>query len=160
MADWDNNAEIVVTAKQGNGADAAADTESQEKYKVEMQKLHMSEENQELIKAALLDIRGDLKLRQASTYRDFGRRLDNGYWLKDNQLLVRGGVDYSQPGQGEEAAQDGAADQSSFGLQKLLRIGFNKSLSSSSWPRTSDWWWWGAGLGTSWPAGTRGACPS
>ena len=136
MADWDNNAEIVVTAKQGNGADAAADTESQEKYKVEMQKLHMSEENQELIKAALLEIRGDLKLRQASTYRDFGRRLDNGYWLKDNQLLVRGGVDYSQPGQGEEAAQDGAADQSSFGLQKLLGIGFHKSRCVSALART------------------------
>ena len=76
------------------------------------------------------------------------------------QLLVKSSEDYSQPGQVEEAAKNGAADQSSFGLQKLLRIGFNKSLSSSSWPRTSDWWWWGAGLGTSWPAGTRGACPS
>ena len=49
-----------------------------------MQKLHMSEENPELMKTALLDIRGDLKLRQASMYR---------YGLKDNQLLVKSSED-------------------------------------------------------------------
>ena len=50
-------------------------------YKVKMQKLHMSEENPELMKAALLDIRGDLKLRQASMYR-YLLRPEATQWLR------------------------------------------------------------------------------
>ena len=53
----------VKTFEASPGADSEGQTE---KYKVEMQKLHMSEQNQELIKAALLEIRGgELELREA-----------------------------------------------------------------------------------------------
>ena len=104
----------------------ADDTEAPaEKYKVEMQKLHMTEQNQELIKAALLEIRGgELELRQEGSYREQGRRLEHGYWLKDNHLLVRGGVDFSLA-QNTEA--DEQTEHNSFALQKLLGIGFHKS---------------------------------
>eukprot|EP00092_Neocalanus_flemingeri_P073805 GFUD01091162.1.p1 GENE.GFUD01091162.1~~GFUD01091162.1.p1 ORF type:complete len:1281 (+),score=425.03 GFUD01091162.1:331-4173(+) len=96
-----------------------------------MQRLHMSEENQELIRAALMEVRGgELNLKKEKSYRDQGRRLDYGYWLKDNQLLVRGGQDFSQqltvhPSGLEESSQQEA--ENSFGLQKLLAIGFHRS---------------------------------
>ena len=61
-----DNTEQVLNVKMDTKDEA--DTESQEKYKVEMQKLHMSVENQELIKAALVDIRGDLDLKKATSY--------------------------------------------------------------------------------------------
>ena len=119
-----DGAEDYVEVKTVETVEAAEDGQS-EKYKVEMQKLHMTEQNQELIKAALLEIRGgELELRKAGTYREQGRRLEHGYWLKDNHLLVRGGVDYSQ---GVPAEQEEQAEQNSFGLQKLLGIGFHKS---------------------------------
>ena len=105
-----------------------------------MQKLHMSVENQELIKAALVDIRGDLDLKKATSYWDSGRRLDHGYWLKDNQLVVRGGIDYSQAqpgaGEGEDGGGDTGQRETSFGLQKLLSIGFHKSRCVSVLSRT------------------------
>ena len=107
MAALYEGAEAFVDVKTVD-ASPRADTEGEtEKYKVEMQKLHMTEQNQELIKAALLEIRGgDLELRAAGSYREQGRRLEHGYWLKDNHLLVRGGVDYSLPQNSE--AEDSA----------------------------------------------------
>ena len=113
------------------------ETDSQEKYKVEMHKLHMSVENQELIKAALVDIRGDLDLKKATSYWDSGRRLDHGYWLKDNQLVVRGGVDYSQAQSEEIGGGETGQGETSFGLQKLLGIGFHKSRCISALSRTN-----------------------
>ena len=132
-----DNSEQVLNVKMDTKDEA--DTESQEKYKVEMQKLHMSVENQELIKAALVDIRGDLDLKKATSYWDSGRRLDHGYWMKDNQLLVRGGVDYSQPQSGDGDGEDGGETrpgETSFGLQKLLGIGYHKSRCVSVLSRT------------------------
>ena len=132
-----DNSEQVLNVKMDTKDEP--ETESQEKYKVEMQKLHMSVENQELIKAALVDIRGDLDLKKATSYWDSGRRLDHGYWLKDNQLLVRGGVDYSQPQSGDGDGEDGGEirpGEISFGLQKLLSIGFHKSRCVSVLSRT------------------------
>ena len=123
-----DNSEQVLNVKID--AKDEAETESQGKYKVEMQKLHMSVENQELIKAALVDIRGDLDLKKATSYWDSGRRLDHGYWLKDNQLVVRGGIDYSQAQPGAGDRENGGGDpgqEMSFGLQKLLGVGFHKS---------------------------------
>ena len=116
-------------------SDTTAEAESESKFKVEMQKLHMSDENQELVKAALIDIRGDLKLRAENSYRDWGRRLDHGYWLKDNHLLVRGGVDYSQPSTNDDSPSQ-ETDTNNFGLQKLLGIGFHKSRCLSALSRT------------------------
>jgi ATP-dependent RNA helicase DHX57 len=70
-----------------------------------------------------------LKLRGAGSYRDQGRRLDYGYWLKDNQLLVRGVQDFSEdrtihPSGLEEETSEAA---SSFGYNRLVSIGFHKS---------------------------------
>ena len=123
MAALYEGAEAFVDVKTVE-ASPRADTEGEtEKYKVEMQKLHMTEQNQELIKAALLEIRGgELELREAGSYRDQGRRLEHGYWLKDNHLLVRGGTDYSMAGDTEEQTE-----HNSFALEKLLGIGFHKS---------------------------------
>ena len=137
-ADWRLDTDISVEARVEAVTEAAG--ESKEKYKVEMQKLHMSDENQELIKAALLDIRGNLKLKQATSYRDFGRRLDHGYWLKDNQLLVRGVSNFSQNVSADDPEDSGAANvdshSNSYGLQKLLGIGFHKSRCLSALSRT------------------------
>ena len=108
-AAWDDgDTEFLVDVKVPS-VSSDNSSENPEKYKVEMQKLHMTEQNQEIIKAALLDIRGSLDLRSAGSYRDHGRRLDHGYWMKDNQLLVRGVVDFSHTnvgtGQEEGATQ-------------------------------------------------------
>ena len=141
QANWDQDTEFSVNVKSVNSQNLSSETQSQERYKVEMQKLHMSTENQELIKAALLDIRGNLELKQANSYRDFGRRLDHGYWLKDNQLLVRGGVDYSQAqavsaNDGDVGDNSRDAEPNSYWLQKLLGIGFHKSRCVSALART------------------------
>eukprot|EP00090_Calanus_glacialis_P015911 TRINITY_DN25023_c0_g1_i1.p1 TRINITY_DN25023_c0_g1~~TRINITY_DN25023_c0_g1_i1.p1 ORF type:complete len:1347 (-),score=453.74 TRINITY_DN25023_c0_g1_i1:75-3920(-) len=93
----------------------------------------MSQENQELIKAALMEVRGgELNLKKEKSYHDQGRRLDYGYWLKDNQLLVRGGQDFSKsetvhPSGMKESNQQEAEAGSSYGLKKLLGIGFHRS---------------------------------
>jgi len=131
VAAWDDGDDRAVFATPAR----LEETEEavKEKHKVEMQRLHMSVENQELIKAALMEVRGgELKLRKEKSYRDQGRRLDYGYWLKDNQLLVRGGQDFSQmvtvhPSGMEESNQQEAEASSSFGLKKLLGIGFHRS---------------------------------
>ena len=120
---------MKVVVKVQDEAEAEA-----EKHKVEMQKLHMSEENQELIKAALIEVRGDLKLREQRSYRDQRRRLENGYWLKDNQLLVRGVKDFSRP------QEDGLEDEdegSGFRLQRLMSVGFHKSRCCDVLDRTN-----------------------
>jgi len=108
-----------------------------EKFKVEMQRLHMSEENQELLKAALLEVRGELRLRKEKSYKDQGRRLDHGYWLKDNQLLVRGVQDFSE----ERVVHPSGLEEeletpSSWGYSRLLSIGFHKSRCLTALERT------------------------
>jgi len=128
FAAWDDGDDVPVASPAARLEETEA---TKEKHKVEMQRLHMSEENQELIKSALMEVRGgELKLKKEKSYRDQGRRLDYGYWLKDNQLLVRGGKDFSQqltvhPSGMEESSQQEA--ENSFGLQKLLGIGFHRS---------------------------------
>ena len=135
MGGMDNSEQVLNVKNEPKSAEP--EPESQERYKVEMQKLHMSVENQELIKAALVDIRGDLDLKPATSYWDSGRRLDHGYWLKDNQLVVRGGVDYSHlQAETDGADRDMAPGETSFGLQKLLGIGFHKSRCASVLSRT------------------------
>ena len=93
--DWDDGDWDVPLAEPPKALEETEETVN-EKFKVEMQRLHMSEENQELLKAALLEVRGELRLRKEKSYKDQGRRLDHGYWLKDNQLLVRGVQDFSE----------------------------------------------------------------
>ena len=93
--DWGDGDWDVPVAEPPKALEETEETVN-EKFKVEMQRLHMSEENQELLKAALLEVRGELRLRKEKSYKDQGRRLDHGYWLKDNQLLVRGVQDFSE----------------------------------------------------------------
>ena len=93
--DWEDGDWDVPVAEPPKALEETEEA-AQEKFKVEMQRLHMSEENQELLKAALLEVRGELRLRKEKSYKDQGRRLDHGYWLKDNQLLVRGVQDFSE----------------------------------------------------------------
>ena len=93
--DWEDGDWDVPVAEPPKALEETEEA-AHEKFKVEMQRLHMSEENQELLKAALLEVRGELRLRKEKSYKDQGRRLDHGYWLKDNQLLVRGVQDFSE----------------------------------------------------------------
>ena len=120
---------------------ALEDTEeqAQDKFKVEMQRLHMSEENQELIKAMLMEVRGgELRLRKEKSYRDQGRRLDHGYWLKDNQLLVRGVQDFSEERTIHPSglAEEDSLQESGWAHARLASVGFHKSRCSNALERT------------------------
>ena len=152
--DWGDGDWDVPVAEPPKALEETEETVN-EKFKVEMQRLHMSEENQELLKAALLEVRGELRLRKEKSYKDQGRRLDHGYWLKDNQLLVRGVQDFSEErlvhpsgwllikifhnnsmllhqGLGEELEET----PSSWGYSRLLSIGFHKSRCLTALDRT------------------------
>jgi len=115
----------------GGGGGGGVVEEKREKLKVEMQRLHMSVENQELARATLMEVRGgEVELQGRKDYKDSYRGLAGSYWVKDNKLLVRGGQDFSNPTEAWEKEEDfgkPSTEATSFGLRKMLNIGFHRS---------------------------------
>ena len=94
----------------------------------------MSIENQELVRSTLMEVRGgEIQLQGRKDYKDSFRGLDRSYWVKDNKLFVRGGQDFSNPVESWEKEEENRKLSSredtntSFGLKKLLNIGFHRS---------------------------------
>jgi len=101
-----------------------------ERRKVEMQVLHMSQESQNRAESALNELRGGkYKVKDVKSYKDQGQRLENRFWVRDRQLLVRGVHVHDGEGEGGGDVIDGEDldGVSQFAVKKLEEYGFHTS---------------------------------
>jgi len=122
MALYDDGEDFEVAPSMPD--DEMEDGEERERLKVEMQRLHMSEELIDISKATLLKVKGEGFKLSSKHYKDTNRKLDNAYWVKDNKLLIRGVVDFSQE---LETGDETFNNVSSWGLKRLTSLGFHSS---------------------------------
>ncbi|XP_013395575.1 putative ATP-dependent RNA helicase DHX57 [Lingula anatina] len=94
--------------------------------KVPMQKLHMSTENQDLVKQALLELQGDNEDEESDAileYDDKDLRTAQQYWMTDNKLMVEGATQFTE----EESGETEFEQANKYALNKLMSYGFDKS---------------------------------
>ncbi|KAL4238484.1 ATP-dependent RNA helicase [Mactra antiquata] len=96
--------------------------------KVTMQHLHMSAENQEMVKGMLKNLHGeDVDITSDDEYEELDHRAENQYWIVNNQLKLEDIHDFSNTRFGEDNENADNVTISPLAINKLMRYGFHKT---------------------------------
>uniref|UniRef100_A0A0K2UZ34 Putative ATP-dependent RNA helicase DHX57 n=1 Tax=Lepeophtheirus salmonis TaxID=72036 RepID=A0A0K2UZ34_LEPSM len=83
----DSDEEVLVSGDTDSNGGPIKKT----RLKVSMQVLHMSESSTQLAENTLVELRGShFQIREKKRYKDTGRDLQNRFWVKDRDLIIKG----------------------------------------------------------------------
>ncbi|XP_022087605.1 putative ATP-dependent RNA helicase DHX57 [Acanthaster planci] len=105
-----------------------------EPRKVKMQQLHMTTENQELVRDVLRELQGnDLAELSDQTYSELDSRSDFRFWTEDKSMVVEGATGFGVDN--EEDSQEQLVNK--YALLKLLKYGFHRDHCLAALEETS-----------------------
>ncbi|CAC5361083.1 DHX57 [Mytilus coruscus] len=121
------------------GSSKISGNEGLKEVKVQMQRLHMSTENQDMVRDMLKNLHGDEEkeeefdddnsdkdYEEVPEYDELDVRYEDQYWLTDNTLYVEDTIPLANMG-GQTAADFTQKDSiSPYALNKLLRYGYER----------------------------------
>ncbi|XP_059143373.1 putative ATP-dependent RNA helicase DHX57 [Physella acuta] len=119
-----------------SGTSSARGRGSGPKVKLEMQRLFMSEENQEMVRRTLESVYSrevpdsdeeDVGVDYEQNYDELDYRGDNDYWMTDHTLEVQDAIRFNSDVQRERSVK-AVGQENSFAIKKLQRCGFSSDL--------------------------------
>ncbi|XP_053396236.1 putative ATP-dependent RNA helicase DHX57 [Mercenaria mercenaria] len=103
------------------------------RVKVTMQHLHMTSENQELVKGMLKDLHGnEVDVTSEDEYEELDYRAENQYWIVDNKLKMEDSMAHGTVWHSAGPQSDDAVSVSTLAVNKLKRYGFHKTRSTEA----------------------------
>uniref|UniRef100_A0A1B6CV97 C3H1-type domain-containing protein n=1 Tax=Clastoptera arizonana TaxID=38151 RepID=A0A1B6CV97_9HEMI len=114
--------DVLQVSRKGNGHEANILPEKKLTRKVEMTKLVITDEAIMKIKDTLKFIHGEeFEAKKLSFYKDKGTNLSGQYWIDRGNLIIQGGIDYSNKNRKQLLPHEKV---NLFALEKLEKYGF------------------------------------